>query len=517
MRDPILSPSFDSWLFMLDSDPNSEGIFKYSYLFVNIHTREIVRYDGCCYWNEDKYLGDNCLILKSPSYKAVNEVSCATKTVFSSSCNNYAVILSGGYNPYNNFVRYWNSCHDIYHILKNLYGYQDDHIFVLMSDGTNPAIDRNNNGVFDSSPLDLDEDGISDIDGAATYSNLQAVVDTLANITSSGDQILFFVTDHGDSNGNDNSTILLWNQTSITDTDFALLVSEINPGTMMTFVMGQCYSGGFIDNLSSANRVILTSCRGDEQAIVDDQGRSTFLYEWMQSVRGYYQSLLETDNQVSFSESFSQANTSVLSILDGRNHPQYDSNPSNLGEHHCLLEDYIYLPHLFGPSNISYNPSICSVLGLPSGVTINWTTQSNIYGIAVNDTTFAVRGNGYSEAYFGNSGRIEAHATVGNVIYSSSINNIGLWKSGYCITETLINASVRSGLCEVTLDVPTSSYSDYVWSCDKESWTPQYSGYPYCEFDGDPDNPPTSVWVVFNNPLGEQTTVIYNIQTSDYL
>jgi hypothetical protein len=57
--------------------------------------------------------------------------------------------------------------------LVNVYNYDKSHIYVLIADGTNPAIDRKRlNGTYDSSPLDLDGDGTNDIQYAATKANI---------------------------------------------------------------------------------------------------------------------------------------------------------------------------------------------------------------------------------------------------------------------------------------------------------------------------------------------------------
>ena len=86
--------------------------------------------------------------------------------------NEYAVIISGGCNKFSNRERYWNDCSAMYQALVNVYNYDKDKIFVLMADGTNPGADLHlNNGSYISSPLDLDGDGIDDIQYSATYSN----------------------------------------------------------------------------------------------------------------------------------------------------------------------------------------------------------------------------------------------------------------------------------------------------------------------------------------------------------
>ena len=73
-------------------------------------------------------------------------------------------------------------CSAIYSTLINVYGYPKDHIYVLISDGTNPEHDRHHyDGHYDSSPLDLDGDGSNDIQYAATCANITQVFNTLRN------------------------------------------------------------------------------------------------------------------------------------------------------------------------------------------------------------------------------------------------------------------------------------------------------------------------------------------------
>ena len=86
-----------------------------------------------------------------------------------------------------------------YSALIHVYGYLKNNIYVLISDGTDTAIDRHlNNGSYDSSPLDLDGDGLPDIQYSATKNSITTVFNTLANILTSNDQcicILLLLTD----------------------------------------------------------------------------------------------------------------------------------------------------------------------------------------------------------------------------------------------------------------------------------------------------------------------------------
>ena len=110
----------------------------------------------------------------------------------------YAVILSGGVNKNSNYERYWNDCSFIYQTLVKRYNIPYDNISVIMSDGTNPAVDMLTTDYRHiSSPLDLDNNGTNDIQYAATLSNVQTVLSELSNELNEDDHLFIFVIDHG--------------------------------------------------------------------------------------------------------------------------------------------------------------------------------------------------------------------------------------------------------------------------------------------------------------------------------
>ena len=89
----------------------------------------------------------------------------------------HAVIISGGNHLYANNYRYWNNCSGLYNVLTKKYGYPKENIKSFISDGYNTAADRllfHPNYIaayhYESSPTDLDQDGVDDVTGAATLS-----------------------------------------------------------------------------------------------------------------------------------------------------------------------------------------------------------------------------------------------------------------------------------------------------------------------------------------------------------
>lgn len=182
--------------------------------------------------------------------------------------NTFAVILNGGKDPYKNNENYWYDCSFLYTTLRNVYNIPKNNIKVIMSDGTDPSLDLKLYGadsILVSSPLDLDDDGKADIEYAATKDNLRKVLSDLADEVTDNDHLLFFVVDHG---GRDETTlasyICLWgDNVRLYPQELADMLKDINVG-YMTFVLGQCYSGGFIKDLQGDNRLIMTACRENE-------------------------------------------------------------------------------------------------------------------------------------------------------------------------------------------------------------------------------------------------------------
>ena len=177
----------------------------------------------------------------------------------------YAVIINGSKDLKSNRESYWNDCSFLYTTLRNYYKIPRANISVIMSDGKDPGADitMEDNSVV-SSPLDLDGDGTDDIDYAATKENIKAVFSGLSNRIYSSDHLLVFIVGHGYKDRA--SYISLWgNEDKLYPQDLSDYVKDIKAG-YITFVLGQCFSGGFIDALKADNRLLLAACGKDEKS-----------------------------------------------------------------------------------------------------------------------------------------------------------------------------------------------------------------------------------------------------------
>lgn len=178
----------------------------------------------------------------------------------------FAVLIGGGSASRNgNWPRYWNDISFLYRVLKNKYGYKEDNIYVLFTDGRDPGIDTFMGWSYN---IDLDGDGIPDIDFSATKDKLHAVFDELSARMQAEDLLFVFTTGHGDQPDPENnptgSRLGLWNDDLITDAEFAAEVNKITEYDTMVFVMEQCNGGGFADDLAGPNRIFLSAAAYDK-------------------------------------------------------------------------------------------------------------------------------------------------------------------------------------------------------------------------------------------------------------
>lgn len=251
----------------------------------------------------------------------------------------FAVIISGGINKVSNHERYWNDCSFIYQTLSKNYGVPKSQIYPLMSDGTDPATDTFSPlGYFFSQSLDLDFDGNAEIKHAATRANVISTFNTLSSMLKEDDHLFVFVIDHGGTDDfNNSSYICLWNNERIYDYELANLLRPITGKFVnVNVVLGQCFSGGFMDNLEQVGCVTATACKGSESSYaLWGFPYDEFVYQWTCAVNGadHQGNSINADTNrdgfISMDEAFAYAKQKDR-IEDET--PQYQSYPLSVGE-----------------------------------------------------------------------------------------------------------------------------------------------------------------------------------------
>ena len=266
-----------------------------------------------------------------PKQSLTNDVSEAAKRT-------HVVIISGGYSMISNYARYWNDCSYLYQTLVNKYSIPKEQISLLISDGTDPSLDMNQYGRFISSPLDLDFDGIPDTQYAATRNNVGLVFQKLSQKIEDGDHLFIYVIDHGGTNDKQNqSYICLWNEEILQDYELASMITPITANNAnVNVVLGQCFSGGFVDNLCKVGCVVATASTGDEYSwACPDIPYDEFVYQWTKAINekdhlgNSVISDIDKNGKITMDEAFTYAKTNDRCYKE---HPQYKSIPLSIGE-----------------------------------------------------------------------------------------------------------------------------------------------------------------------------------------
>ncbi len=202
----------------------------------------------------------------------------------------YAVIINGYDGD-----RYWRDVSSIFHTLINVYGYTKENIFVHYDLG------------YAALGNDLDGDELGDIDYNAYKTSIQKTFQELAGETNTipeipelgpDDQLFVYVTDHGDVSGGHSYIYLPLGQ-QLFDHEMANWVKNIKCAQMI-YVMEQCYSGGFVDdimdfttyNVACKNRSIHTAANATEyswaEVHITNAKYDEFVFYWTAAARGYY-------------------------------------------------------------------------------------------------------------------------------------------------------------------------------------------------------------------------------------
>lgn len=281
--------------FLVDMQPGAgwEHSCKHVYVNINGQKNSTIVKDGVHplagisikpAYVKKRYASKSALKVKVPK-----SASGSTNAENKFASHTYAVILSGGIDKTANEEHYWNDCSFLYQTLRNRYNVPKENIKVIMSDGTDPAEDMlTNEHKYVSSPLDLDGDGTPDIEYSATKENVEKVIKGLSQTLTDNDHLLLLVVDHGGyDKQKKQSYICLWGEDKIYPNELNQCLSAGDAG-FVSVIMGQCYSGGFIDALKGNNRIVATACAEDEKSYsCEELPFDEFVYHFISALNGY--------------------------------------------------------------------------------------------------------------------------------------------------------------------------------------------------------------------------------------
>lgn len=340
--------------------------------------------------------------------------------------NKYAILIDSGSwsgSTYHNEVRYWNDTAAMFNCLMS-YDFEAVDIHVLMADGDDFSSDlllRDGNSI--SSPLDLDGDETNDVDYAATKTNLASALSSIGSKIHPQDTLFIYMTGEGLSESGSDTAISMY-QEYMQDNEFASMLANYIDCNNVIIIMQQDYSGGFVDDLQSQGRLVISATSYSERSKARTLNAATtaqydeFSYHFISalsqktlgdddpnSVMNYEISDLPIytntngDNILSISEVHQNTLNNDYWHSQGDYHPQYYANPSDL--FNIGLGD---VPPIGDPSS---QPNMCFItadrrlfiIGTDSTDTVTAESDNGIY---VNDNYFDSNNIDYIDAYLFN-------------------------------------------------------------------------------------------------------------------
>jgi hypothetical protein len=280
----------DSWFIFVDEQPGANWEHDAKYILIDKRSgqmntipvrtppREILQMRTL------NPTAENQMVVMQQSFKIYQMRPIVTGAIRVLKQKKYAVLVSGGWDAAHNYGRYWNDLAFIYKALKQKYNYTDAQIFVLYANGTHSP-----NG-------DLDGDGTNDIDYAATKANLTTVMNTVKNFIETEGEFFFYSTNHGgqEVENTHEAVLYLWAEW-IRDDEFAILTKDIKCNNAF-YVMEQCYSGGMMDDILTAQTYpctnpkvcVMTAANHNEPSWACDTEGSydEYVYHWTSAIFG---------------------------------------------------------------------------------------------------------------------------------------------------------------------------------------------------------------------------------------
>lgn len=463
----ISCPYNENWVYFIDDIPAANWVHSCRYLFVNAETGEDTTIEAKIYPVDWK-----------TNYTTVNQAFHQSGNAMSTS----SIAISGGLDPNPNYYavilcgtdqqRYWYDISGIYNTLISVYGYKKDNIFVLYEDGTS---------VFGN---DLDDPSYlsDDIDYPANYYDVDRLFRNLSGELNDPDipellpdsQLFLFIDGHGDGDGQGASYAMM-NNFNLNDYNLAAYLENIKCSQMI-IMLENCYSGGFIDdlsdytnyNVSCKNRSIHTAANlnelsfaefymtweGDPYMFFADE----FVWYWNAAARGYFpvynQPWLNTDVPI---ESYP-----FDDITEWTNHPPaYD--PDVNGDGFVQMEEafdytnnfdtysyYGYFDSYTGDIetpqewyDISFQEDLLSLSGLAGHVENTQTIENRSYLVGGDlniDPEVTLTFNDGAGLYLGNE---NAQVNVSSGALLNTGNNMDIF--GNALNKIIVNGNIQLG------------------------------------------------------------------------
>lgn len=451
-----------------------------------------------------------------------------TRSNPSSTGNKWAIIISGGGTTQSNYYRYWNDCSFFYSTLKNVYGLSDSQIKVAMSDGMNIANDyMAPNGLPESSPWDLDGDGVGDID---CFGNRAGVLSALGDVSANvepGDEVIIFVTNRSSSliYPGEGIPLWLWGNESMTASEFREALEDFSPEVTKHIILGQEYSGFFASFLHGLKQTTITASGVFGGMPTSDYEYTEFLYHWTAAIAGEYpdgstaDADANSDGVITLREAFNYAEANDMTTEE----PLFYEYKNLFGNIPIMYPYPFQEPYVTGPVDVNRGSSYTYTVknytpGLNSATLVS---NSDFTVVSSSDSTIVVSVNSAGGL---KHGPVTFNLTSSGTNFwnsNSSVDDVLIWQTG-TFTDDLgaIETYYSFPNCDAHLLPRFSLVSNgFYWNTVANNWTILRRRIPDAlfQFTGGIGNEPNELAISLDitNPFGNTTTLTKTIDLTE--
>lgn len=220
----------------------------------------------------------------------------------------YAILICGGSQKSSNHLRFWGDMALAYGLVRKDMGVPRENVRLLWASG-DPSKDIciSDKGSCQAcgfknqvpvNPSDFDRDGVGDVDGAASYANIEAAFAEIGSKLTPGDLLFVYFTDHGtktlpetvaDEAISPFSSIKLWNGELLPDWMIGAWTRDLPCPVVVASVC--CYSGALMADVLNSSGIRFVATASEHVASHAGDTMPWFCkwsYEFLSALRGYY-------------------------------------------------------------------------------------------------------------------------------------------------------------------------------------------------------------------------------------
>ena len=397
-----------------------------------------------------------------------------------------------------------------------------------MSDGMHPANDyMAPNGLQESSPWDLDGDGIGDIQHMGTKEGIQSAIGYVCTRAVPGDEVIIFVTNRSASllYFGYGYPLWVWGNEYMSSQEFREALDDFSPEVTKHIVLGQEYNGYFASALHGLQQSTISASGWYGGIPTSNYEYTEFLYHWTAAIAGEYpdgstaDADADNDGVITIREAFDYAETNDLTSET----PIFYEYKNLFGNIPIMYPYQFREPYITGPVDVNRGSSYTYTIknytpGLNPAALVS---TSDFTVVSSSDSTIVVSVNSSGGPKHGPVTFNLTSAGTNFLNCNSSVDDVVIWQTGTFVDNLgAIEAYVELPNCQTHVIPRFSNVSNgFYWSTTDSDWRiiRRLLSDALFTYEGNLGLNPSelAVSVAITNPFGQITTLTKTIDLTE--